>query len=82
MACDFVHHDGGLGDAEAGAAILLRHRDPEPARIRHCTMEFERKHAVVVASQPVVVAEPRHDGADAFPDRGMIVRRHELVGRQ
>ena len=49
MACDFMHHDGGLGDAEAGAAILLRHRDPEPARIRHRAMEFERKHAVVVA---------------------------------
>src|ERR1700683_5773434 len=46
----------------------------------HRTVEFERKHAVLIASQPAVVAEPRHDRRAALPDRGMIVRGHELVG--
>src|SRR6202012_200458 len=82
MACDFMHHDRGFGDAEARAAIVFRHGDAEPACIRHRAMKFERKCAVVVARQPVIVAEPRYDRADAFPDRGMIVRWRERMGRR
>ena len=74
VACDLVHHDRGLGDAEAGAAVLLRHGDPEPAGIGHRAVELEREHAVVVAREPVVVVEPRDDGAHAFADRRVIVR--------
>ena len=69
VACDLMHHDGGFGDAEARAAVFLRHGDAEPAGLRHRAMELARKDAVVVARQPVIVAELRDDGAHAFADR-------------
>ena len=81
MACDFMHHDRGLGHPEAGAAIFLRHGDAEPAGVGHRAMKLERKLAVVVARQPVIVAEARDDRAHAFANGRVIVRRLELVGQ-
>jgi len=52
-----LHHDGGLGDAEAGAAIGLRHGDAEPAGAGERGMQLVRELAAPVLLQPVVVAE-------------------------
>ena len=81
MAGDFMHHDRGLGHAEAGAAILLRHGDAEPAGVGHRAMKLERELAVVVARQPVIVTETRDDRAHAFANRRLIVSRLELIGQ-
>ncbi len=65
---DRLHDDRRLGDAEAAAAIFLRHRDPEPAGLGHRAVELVRERAVGVLLQPVLVAEalaqPRHRVAD------------------
>src|SRR5438270_12202680 len=45
-------------------------------------MKFERELAVVVARQPIVIAEARDDGAHAFSDGRFVVCRLELVGQQ
>ncbi len=82
MTCDFMHHDRGFGHAETGTAVLLRHRDAEPTGVSHRPMKFERKDAVIVARQPIVIAEAGHDRANSFPDRGMIVRWLEFVDQQ
>src|SRR5260370_39339736 len=42
-------------------------------------MKFERELAVVVARQPVIVAEPRCDRSYAFANGRMIVHGLELV---
>ena len=68
VAGDLVHHDRRLGDAEAGAAVFLRHGDAEPAGLRHRPVELVREHAVLVAREPVVVVESRDDGAHALAD--------------
>ena len=52
-----LHHDRGLGDAEAGAAVFLRQRDAEPAAFRDRLMERVRKRAVAVACEPILVVE-------------------------
>ena len=75
VAGDLVHHDGRLGDAEPGAAVLLRHGDAEPAGLGHRAVELAREDAVLVARQPIVVAEPGHDGAHALADRLTLVLR-------
>ena len=62
---DRAHHHRRLGDAEAGAAMLFRDADAEPAARGDRRVEFVRKDAVMVAAQPIVVVEA---GADA-PDR-------------
>src|ERR1700694_6172738 len=82
VACDFMHHDRGFGHAETRAAKFFRHRDAEPAGVGHRAMKLKWKYAVIVACQPVVVAEAGYDRADAFPDRAVIVRWLEFVGQQ
>src|SRR6266436_9838165 len=77
-----MHHDRGFGHAEARTAVLLRHRNAEPTGISHRTMKLKRKHAVIVARQPVVIAEQRHDRAHAFANGRVIVGRLEFVDQQ
>ena len=40
---DGLHHDRRLDDAEPGAAVLHRHRNPEPAVAREGGMKFVRE---------------------------------------
>jgi hypothetical protein len=54
---DRLHHHGGIGDAEACAAIGLRHGDAQPAIRRHGGMELVRKRAGGILLAPVGVAE-------------------------
>src|ERR1700676_826842 len=82
VACHFMHHDRGLGHAEARTAILLRHRDAEPARVSHRPMKFERNHAIIVARQPIVIAEACYDRAHAFSNCRVIICRLEFIDQQ
>src|ERR1700687_790 len=82
VASHFMHHDRGLGHAEARTAILLRHRDAEPARVSHRPMKFERKHAIIVARQPIVIAEACYDRAHAFSNCRVVICRLELIDQQ
>ena len=82
MACDLVHHDCGFGHTKSGAAKLFRHSDAKPARLGHRPMKLKRKYAVIIARQPILVAEAAHDRANSFPDCRVIVRRLEFVGQQ
>ena len=54
---DRLHHDRRLGDAEAGAAIRLRHGDAEPVAFGHGGEERVGEGRGPVAFQPVVVVE-------------------------
>ena len=54
---DRLHHHRGFGDAEARAAVLLRHRDAEPAVARQRRVEVGREAAFAVALEPVLVGE-------------------------
>ena len=63
---DLVHHDGGLGHAQARATVGLRHGNAEPAALGHGAVEIMWEIAVLVALQPVFVAEARDGGAHAF----------------
>ncbi len=52
---DGLHHQRGLGHAQAGAAVLRRHGDSQPAVARQVDMQVVRKPALAVALQPIVV---------------------------
>jgi hypothetical protein len=78
VAGHLVHHDRRLGDAEAGAAVLGRHRDAEPAGVGHRAVEVLRKLAVVVAGQPVVVVEALDDGGHAVADSAVVLADREV----
>ena len=47
---DRLHHDRRLGDAEARAAVVLRHGDAEPAVARHRLVKLVREAAVASRS--------------------------------
>ena len=81
MAGDFMHHDRGLGHPEAGAAILLRHGDAEPAGIGHRAVKLEWKLAVLVARQPVFIVEAANYPAHAFANGRLMIFEFEFVGR-
>jgi hypothetical protein len=65
---DRLHHDRGLGDAEAGPAVLFRHGDAEPAGRSKRTMQLVRKVAAAILVQPIRVVELEAELADLFPD--------------
>jgi hypothetical protein len=58
---DGFHHDGGIGDAEARAAISLRDADTEPAVGGERAIKLVGEFAVTVALEPIIVAEARAD---------------------
>ena len=70
---DRLHHDRGLGDAEARAAIGFRHADAEPAAGGQGAMQLVRKAAIAVALEPIVRAEAGADAGDGIA--------HRLLGR-
>ncbi len=74
---DLVHHDRRLGDAKARTAVFLGHGDAQPAALGHGAVELTRELAVIIARQPVVVAEMRRDRAHALADRLAFVFRRQ-----
>src|SRR5581483_2233152 len=64
---DRAHHDGGVGDAEAGAAVILGNADAEPAALGEGLMKIDGKAARLVPFQPIGVVER----ATQLADRGL-----------
>ena len=54
---DLLHHDRGLGDAHAGAAKFLGHRDAEPAALGDRFGEFMGKLMGPILLGPIAVVE-------------------------
>ena len=65
---DRLHHDGGLRDAEPGAAVSLGDGDAEPTGLGERAMEFVGKFLLAILARPVVVAETGADLEHAFAD--------------
>ena len=81
VAADFGHDDGGLGEAQAGAADFLREDRAEPAGLGEGAGEFVREFVVQVLVVPVVLAELRTDAGDAVADLPLFVGEHEVHRR-
>ncbi len=54
-----LHQDGGLGDAEPAAAILLRDRDAEEAGGGEGAVKFLGESAVAILGEPIGIVERR-----------------------
>ena len=71
---DRLHHQRGLGDAEAGTAVGLRDADAEPAVVGEGAVKIVRKAAVAILGEPVVVGKSRADASDRLADRLLLGR--------
>ena len=77
---DRLHHERGLGDAETGAAVLLRHGDAEPAGRGQGGMELVRKLAAAILLQPIGVVELGAELADLVADLLLLRAQREIHG--
>src|SRR5207249_377148 len=75
---DRLHHHRGGADAEAGAAVLLRHGDAEPAIARAGLLELPREFAVAVVRQPIVVAKALAELRNRFADALLLGREAKV----
>ena len=69
---DGLHHQGGLGHAQAGAAMFRRHGDAEPAVARQVGVQRLGETAFTVAFQPVFVGIARADAGHGVAQRQLI----------
>ena len=72
-----MHDNGGFGDAEAGTAVPLRHRDAEPATFGHRLMKLAREALVLFAVRPIVVAKAPADCGNTVADRAPLFSKIE-----
>ena len=63
-----LHHDRGVGDAETGAAVVLRHGNAEPAGRGQRRMQLMRELAAPVLVEPVAIVERGTELEDRIPD--------------
>ncbi len=77
---DGLHHDGGFGEAEAGAAVFLGHADAEPAAGGEGGVELGGEAGALVVGAPVVVAEIGADFLDGGFDGALLVGEFEVHG--
>ena len=75
---DGLHHDRRLDDAEPGAAVLHRHRNPEPAIAREGGMKFVGETPCAVLLQPVIKVELGAHRGDRGADRFLLGRNSEI----
>ncbi len=75
---DGLHHQYGLGDAETGAAVLLRHRNAEPTGRGQGGMKLVRKIAGAVLLKPVGVVELRAELANLIADLLLLRTQREI----
>ncbi len=65
-----MHHDGGFGYAQIGAAKFFRHGDAQPSGIGHRLVEFGWERLLIFAAGPIIVPELvahlPHTVADGF----------------
>jgi len=73
-----LHHHRRLADAESRSAVRFRHRDAEPAVARTRLVEIHREFAILVAREPVLVAEAFAQLLDRFADAFLLGRRAEI----
>jgi hypothetical protein len=73
-----AHHDGGLGDAEAGTAIGFRHADAEPAGVGQRLVKIMRKAALAILLQPISIIEAGADFGDRIANGFLIFREREV----
>ncbi|MCY1535989.1 hypothetical protein D9M68_714240 [compost metagenome] len=69
---DGLHHQRGFGHAQAGAAVLLRHGDAQPAVARQVGVQRFREAAFAVALQPVFVGIAVTDAGDGIAQRQLL----------
>src|SRR5262249_31338949 len=69
---DLVEEDGRLGDAEAGAAVLLRDHDAEPAAGAEGLDELPRVLPALVFLEPVVGGERAGERRDFLADQFLL----------
>ena len=77
---DGLHHDGGFGEAEAGAAVFLGHADAEPAAGGEGCVKCGGEAGALVVGAPVVVAEIGADAFDGGFDAALLVGEFEVHG--
>ena len=75
---DRLHHQRRLGDAEARAAVRLRHGDAEPAGVGERAVEVVGEAALAVLAQPVVGVERRAEPLDRVADAFLLGREGEI----
>src|SRR5262249_24860763 len=63
-----LHHDGGLGDAEAGSAVRFRHGNAEPTGRGERRMQLVRKLTAAILVQPIAIVELEAELAGLIPD--------------
>src|SRR4249920_559632 len=65
---DGLHHDSGLGYAEARAAVYLRDRDAKPALLSEGAVEILWEATFAILGEPVVVGKASADLLDCRSD--------------
>ena len=79
-AGDAVHHDRRLCHAQAGAAVLDRHGDAEPAALGDLGVEGLREGRGLFPFQPIAIVEPVDDAADRLANGLLVFRQAEIHG--
>ena len=72
---DRLHHDGGFGDPETRAAVLLRDTNSQPTVFRERLMQFHWKAAIAVLFQPILIIELFANLTDRFANRLLLFRK-------
>ena len=75
---DLVEHEGGLGDAQARAAIGLGNHEPEPAVVGEGLDELRRVFGLPVFLEPVVQGEGPSKRGDFLADQLLLLGEREV----
>ena len=78
---DLAQHEGGLGDAEPGPAVLLGDDHPEPAAGRERLHELPRVLVLPVLLEPVVRRERARQRSDFLLDELLLLGQREVHRR-
>jgi len=73
-----VEHEGGLGDAQARAAIGLGNHEPEPAVVGEGLDELRRVFGLPVFLEPVVQGEGPSKRGDFLADQLLLLGEREV----
>ena len=76
-AGDLLGEQGGFGDAEAVAAVLLGDGHPEPTPVGDGLIELGGELVRLIFFHPVVVVELRRELSDRLSDQFLIVGQFE-----
>jgi hypothetical protein len=74
----FIEQQRGLEDPEAAAAVLLRHRDPQPVGFGEGLVELPGELVALVLSGPVLVVEAGGQLGHCRLDRALLIAQLEV----